>query len=158
LADFAIWATVCEGALGLEKVEALEVYRANCAQSRNLALEESPIYERLREVARVGFSGTSSELLSLLSKVANDATQRSRRWPNQTRSATLFTGRNLRSSGIEIYFNRADHQVTRVISVKSASLAPKRSSASSAPQRPQSSPNRTELGIAAQQNVPKMLF
>jgi hypothetical protein len=135
MADFAIWASACESALGLEKGEALEAYRANCAESRNLALEESPIYEPLREVARAGFSGTSSELLSLLCKVANDATRRSRRWPkapNALSNALRRITGNLRSSGIEIYFNRADHQGTRVISVKLASLAPERSSASSA--------------------------
>jgi len=43
---------------------------------------------------------------------------------------------SLRSTGIEIYFNRADHQGRRVISVKSASLVPQRSSASSAPSAP----------------------
>ena len=81
MADFAIWVSACETALGLERGEALEAYRANCADARNLALEASPVYEALREVARAGFSGTSSELLFLLSKLASDSTRRSRRWP-----------------------------------------------------------------------------
>ena len=63
MADFAIWASACESALGLEQGEALKAYRANCAESCDLALEESPIYEPLRRVAQAGFSGTSSELL-----------------------------------------------------------------------------------------------
>jgi hypothetical protein len=136
MADFAIWATACESGLGLEPGEALEAYRANCAEARSLALEESPVYEPLREVARAGFSGTSSELLFLLSKLAGDATRHSRPWPkapNALSNALRRMAGNLRSSGIEIYFNRVDHQGRRVISVKSASQKPQRSSAPSAP-------------------------
>ncbi|MGO9449956.1 MAG: hypothetical protein ACLQDV_02750, partial [Candidatus Binataceae bacterium] len=139
MADFAIWVSACERALGLERGEALEAYRANCAAARNLALEASPVYEPLLEVARAGFSGTSSELLSLLSKLATDSTRRSRRWPKAPNLLSNLLRRmagNLRSTGIEIYFNRADHQGRRLISVTSASLAPQTSSASSAPSAP----------------------
>ena len=139
MADFAIWVSACERALGLERGEALQAYRANRAGVRNLALEASPVYKPLREVARAGFSGTSSELLSLLSKLASDSTRRSRRWPKAPNALSNVLRRmtgSLRSTGIEIYFNRADHQGRRVISVKSASLVPQRSSASSAPSAP----------------------
>jgi len=139
MADFAIWVSACERALGLERGEALEAYRANCAEARNLALESSPLYEPLREVARAGFSGTSSELLFLLSKLASDSTRRSLRWPkapNALSNALRRMAGSLRSTGIEIYFTRADHEGRRVISVKSASLVPQRSSASSAPSAP----------------------
>jgi hypothetical protein len=139
IADFALWVNACESALGLERGEALEAYRANCGEARNLALEASPIYEPLLEVARDGFSGTSSELLFLLSKVASDSSRRSQRWPkapNALSSALRRLAGSLRSSGIEIYFNRADHQGRRVISLKSAPLVAQRSSASSAPSAP----------------------
>jgi hypothetical protein len=127
MADFAIWVSACETALGLERAQALEAYRANCAEARNLALEESPIYEPLREVARAGFSGTSTELLILLNKLATDCTRRSRWWPKAPNALSNALRRmvgNLRSIGIEIYFNRVDHQGRRVISVKSASFVP----------------------------------
>ena len=139
MADFAVWVSACERALGLERGEALEAYRANCADARNLALEASPVYEPLREVAQAGFSGTSSELLFLLSKLASDSARRSRRWPkapNALGNALRRMAGSLRSTGIEIYFNRADHQGRRVISVKLVSLVPQRSSASSAPSAP----------------------
>ena len=83
MADFAIWVNACEESLGMKPGEALTAYQSNCAEARNLALEASPVYEPLREVARAGFSGTSSELLFLLSKLASDSTRRSRRWPNR---------------------------------------------------------------------------
>ena len=139
MADFAIWVNACEESLGMKPGEALTTYQSNRAEARNLALEASPVYEPLREVARAGFCGTSSELLFLLSKLASDATRRSRRWPkapNALSNALRRMAGSLRSTGIEIYFNRADHQGRRVISVKSASLVPQRSSASSAPSAP----------------------
>ena len=139
MADFAVWVSACERALGLEGGEALEAYRANCSEARNLALEASPVYEPLLEVARAGFSGTSSELLFLLSKLASDCTRRSPRWPkapNALSNALRRMAGSLRSTGIELYFNRADHQGRRMISVKSASLVAERSSASSAPSAP----------------------
>ncbi len=139
MADFAIWVNACEEGLGMQPGEALAAYQSNRAETRNLALEASPVYEALREVARAGFSGTSSELLFLLSKLASDNTRRSRRWPkapNLLSNALRRMAGNLRSAGIEIHFNRADHQGRRIISVTSASLVPQISSASSAPSAP----------------------
>jgi hypothetical protein len=136
MADFAIWVSACERLLGLERGEALEAYRANCAEARSLALEASPVYQPLREVARTGFRGTSSDLLLLLGKLTSESTRRSRQWPkapNALSTALRRMADGLRSTGIEIYFNRADHQGRRVISLKFASGVPERSSASSAP-------------------------
>jgi hypothetical protein len=136
MADFAIWVSACEESLGMNPGEALATYQSNRAETRNLALEASPVYEPLRAVARAGFSGTSSELLFLLSKLASDTTRRSQRWPKAPNVLSTVLRRmagSLRSSGIEIYFNRADHEGRRVISLKSASLVAERSSAPSAP-------------------------
>jgi len=135
MADFARWISACERALGLGEVEALEVYRSNCAEARDLALEASPVFEPLRELAKVGFSGTSSELLLVLNKLVSEGTRRSRRWPkapNALGNALRRMAGSLRSGGIDICFSRAEHQGTRMISVKSISPGPQRSSASSA--------------------------
>ncbi|HKM54074.1 MAG TPA: hypothetical protein VJY33_11750 [Isosphaeraceae bacterium] len=136
MADFALWVKACEESLGMKPGEALASYQSNCSETHNLALEASPVYEPLLEVARAGFRGTSSELLFLLSKLASETTRRAQRWPkapNALSNALRRMAGSLRSSGIEIYFNRTDHQGRRVISLKSASLAPQRSSAPSAP-------------------------
>jgi energy-coupling factor transporter ATP-binding protein EcfA2 len=135
MADFVVWVSACEKALGLETGEALEAYRANRAAVRNLALEASPVYEPLREVARAGFNGTSSELLFLLNKLATGNERRSGRWPKAPNALGSILRRiagSLRSTGIEIYFSREDHQGRRIVSVKLASLVPERSSAPSA--------------------------
>jgi hypothetical protein len=124
MADFAVWVSACEKALGLEGGQAMRACAANCAEARGLALEAWPVYEALREVARAGFIGTCSELLLLLSDVASDSARHSRQWPkapNALSNALRRMAGSLRWTGIEISFNRADHQGTRLISVKSAS-------------------------------------
>jgi hypothetical protein len=105
MADFAIWVSACERALGLETGEALEAYRANCAEARNLALEASPLYEPLTLLATEGFNGTTSELLIRLSAISGEGTRRSGRWP---------------TAGIEIDFSRPEHGGRRFISVHRA--------------------------------------
>ena len=125
MADFVIWVSACESALGLKKGEALAAYRANCSEARNLVFEASPVIDALREVAKAGFSGTSSQLLDLLNKLTGDGARRSQRWPKAPNALSNSLRRmagNLRSAGIEIYFNRADHQGKRVLSVRSALL------------------------------------
>jgi hypothetical protein len=53
MADFAIWVSACERALGLERGEALEAYRANCAATG------SPSYKRSRSAtAAPGWPGS----------------------------------------------------------------------------------------------------
>ena len=58
MADFAIWVNACEDSLGMKPGEALTIYQANRAETRNLALESSPLYEPVAQLAREGFSGT----------------------------------------------------------------------------------------------------
>ncbi len=120
MADFAVWVSACEEGLGLKPGEALAGYRDNCDEARDLALEASPLCEPLREIARAGFSGTSSELLSLLNKTAGDAIRRSPRWPKAPSTlgnALRRMAGPLRSAGVEIHFDRADHQGRRVVSI-----------------------------------------
>jgi len=57
LADFALWVSACEEALGMKAGEAMTACRANSAEARNLALEASPLYQPLAELAREGFTG-----------------------------------------------------------------------------------------------------
>jgi hypothetical protein len=58
LADFALWVSACEEALGMKPGEAMAAYQANSAEARDLALEASPLYGPLAELAREGFTGT----------------------------------------------------------------------------------------------------
>jgi len=79
MADFAIWESACETALGIRTGGFLQTYQDNRADGRVLTLESSPHYEPLTVLATEGFNGTTSELLIRLSAIATEVTRRSRR-------------------------------------------------------------------------------
>jgi hypothetical protein len=135
LADFALWVSACEKALGLELGEAMTACRANSAEVRYLALEASPLYEPLSELAREGFTGTVAELRVRLESIASDARRRSVRWPKAAHAlgnALRRMASTLRESGIELEFSRPDHSGRRIVSVRSLTGTSKSLSAPSA--------------------------
>jgi hypothetical protein len=120
LADFALWVSACEEALGMKPGEALAAYRANSAEARDLALEASPLYQPLAELAREGFTGTVAELRARLDSMVSDAMRRSVRWPkapNGLSSALRRMAATLRAAGIELQFNRNNEEGRRMVSV-----------------------------------------
>jgi len=120
LADFALWVSACEKALGMKPGEAMAACRANSAEARDLALEASPLYEPLAELAREGFTGTIAELRARLDSMVGEAIRRSVRWPkapNVLSNMLRRTATNLRAAGIELQFSRNDEQGRRMVSV-----------------------------------------
>jgi hypothetical protein len=135
MADFAGWASACEDGLGLDRGEFLKVYEANRTDARDLALESSPIYEPLRELAREGFTGSSAELLTRLNNIVSEHTRRSVRWPKAPNALANTIGRmasNLRAAGIDLQSSRVDRLGKRIVSVNALPVVPKRSSVTSA--------------------------
>ncbi len=131
MADFAIWVNACEDSLGMKPGEALTIYQANRAETRNLALESSPLYEPVAQLAREGFSGTVTELHARLTCMMGESVRRSVRWPkapNALSNALRRMAGNLRVAGVEIQFSRADIRGRRVVSLVYASEPRKRSS------------------------------
>jgi hypothetical protein len=123
LADFALWVTACEEALGMEPGEAIAACRTNSAEARDLALEASPLYRPLVELAREGFTGTVAELFARLDSMVSDAMRRSVLWPkapNGLGNALRRMASNFRAAGVELQFSRNDVQGRRVVSVVSA--------------------------------------
>jgi len=124
MADFALWVSACEEGLGMKAGEVLDVYRANRIDAHNLALESSPLYEPIVELARQGFSGTVTELHARLNCTVSDGLRRSVRWPKTPSSLGTALRRiaaNLRAAGFVIEFSRADAYGRRVVSLFSAS-------------------------------------
>ena len=120
LADFALWVSACEQALGMQPGEALAACQTNSAEARDLALEASPLYQPLAELAREGFTGTVAELHARLDSMVSDAMRRSVRWPkapNGLGNALRRMATNLRAAGVELQFSRNDVQGRRVVSV-----------------------------------------
>jgi hypothetical protein len=133
MADFAIWINACEESLGMKPGDALSAYQHNLTETHHLALESSPLYEPVAELAQEGFSGTVTELHARLTCMMSEGIRRSVRWPkapNALGNALRRMASNLRAAGIEIQFSRADTRGRRVVSLVSASEARKRSSVS----------------------------
>jgi hypothetical protein len=115
--------------------DAMAACRTNSAEARDLALEASPLYVPLAELAREGFTGTVAELRARLDSMVSDAMRGLIRWPkapNILSNALRRMATNLREAGIEIEFNRPDHSGRKIVSVRAISAIPKTSSASSA--------------------------
>jgi hypothetical protein len=131
LADFALWVSACEEALGMEPGEAMGACMASSAEARDLALEASPLYQPLAELAREGFTGTVTELHARLGSMVGDAARRSLRWPkapNILSNALRRMAANFREAGIELQLSRNDVQGRRVVSVSATSQSRKTSS------------------------------
>ncbi len=131
MADFAIWVNACEESLGMKPGEALTTYQSNRTETHHLALESSPLYEPVAELAREGFRGTVAELHARLNCMMSESMRRSVRWPKAPSalgSALRRMASNLRAVGIEIQFSRADIRGRRVVSLVCASEPRKRAS------------------------------
>ncbi len=123
LADFALWVGACEEALGMKPGKAMSACQTNSAEARDLALEASPLYGPLAELAREGFTGTVAELHARLDSMVSDALGRSVRWPkapNGLGNALRRMATNIRAAGVELQFSRNEVQGRRVVSVVSA--------------------------------------
>jgi hypothetical protein len=123
MADFAMWVSACEVALGLGAGGFLQAYQDNRADGRALTFELSPLYEPLAVLATEGFSGTTSELLICLNAIGNNGNRRLPGWPkasNSLGSALRRMAGSLRSAGIEIDFSRPEHGGRRLISLRRA--------------------------------------
>ena len=111
MADFAIWVNACAEGLGMKPSEAMAAYELNCAEAHHLALECSPLYQPIAELAREGFRGTVGELHERLNCMISKGMRHSVRWPkapNALSNALRRMKSNLRSAGIEIEFSRSD--------------------------------------------------
>ncbi len=106
MADFAEWVVAAEGDLGWKVGAFMGAYAGNRGAATGAALDEDPVATAVRElVAQRGeWSGTSTELLSVLGGKVDEATRRSRSWPagaNVLSNAMKRLAPALREVGIE---------------------------------------------------------
>ena len=109
LADFTAWVTACEESLEVSQRALIEAYEKNRIDLQGLALEHWPLYEPLRELAGISFSGTTSGLLAELNRRVSDDMCRSSSWPKSPSALSNALRRMasyLRPAGIELEFNR----------------------------------------------------
>jgi hypothetical protein len=107
MADFAIWVTAAEEALGWRKGAFLHVYEENRRVVNDLTLEE-PVVDALRKLD-LPWRGTAAELLTTLGPLAGERTCALKVWPASPRKLSEALRRvapNLRRAGIELVFGR----------------------------------------------------
>lgn len=84
MADFALWVTAAEEALGWEEGAFMAAYTANERTVVDGAFEASPVAVAIRELMtrnREPWHGTAAELLASLVDLVTEAVKRSRAWP-----------------------------------------------------------------------------
>jgi hypothetical protein len=107
MADLAQWVTAGESILGWETGTFLEAYQRNRSAANSLALEASSLVVPLRLVAKGGFHGTATKLLTRLNDTVPDDVRREKGWPRNARALSGTLRRlapNLREIGIDVTF------------------------------------------------------
>jgi hypothetical protein len=137
MADFAIWATAAEPALGIEPGEFLKAYISNREAGNETAIEASPVGKVLIDFVqdRGEWAGTSTELLGELDAKVNDKTRELKSWPRTARTLGAVVKRlapNLRQAGLGVEFGRKGKRRTRLIELRYLEHGGNPASASSA--------------------------
>jgi hypothetical protein len=139
MADFALFATACEGALW-EAGTFARAYAANRDEADQTVIEGDAVATGVSELiaSRMSWDGTAKELLSKLAALAGDTATKAKTWPATPRALSGRLRRvapNLRRLGIDIEFARGTgrNRERRIIISTSADRAGDRPSAPSAP-------------------------
>jgi len=111
MADFALWATAAEPALGFAEGSFMETYDGNRAEAVQDLLESDPVAASicalLESLEGERWDGSCKELLTRLEPLVAEGTKRSRAWPQSPRGLSGRLRRLatvMRESGIEITF------------------------------------------------------
>lgn len=127
MADFAIWVTAAEPALGWEPGTFLREYARNRAEASSLIVESSVPLSTVKAFMsdRDKWRGTPTDLLGRLSSCVDDEVRRSRWWPKSAShlSRALKRGATvLREEGVEVRFVQTNS--ARFIDLRKPSLFP----------------------------------
>ncbi|HEY9869845.1 MAG TPA: hypothetical protein V6D08_11820 [Candidatus Obscuribacterales bacterium] len=115
MADFALWATACETALGMQPGQFMDAYTGNRRDALEIGLEASSLAQVIRRL-ELPFEGTPNELLCLINERATEEAKRSRTLPTTTKALSNQLRRlapALREVGIEL--SRERENTRRVI-------------------------------------------
>lgn len=120
MADFALWVTAAEDALGFATGTFMAAYTRNRASANELAIEASPIGPPLLRLLqrRHGWQGSPTELLKSIAANATEETRRMRTFPKNGQGLTENLQRiqsNLRAMGWEAKHHRTAKRRTWTI-------------------------------------------
>jgi hypothetical protein len=107
MADFAIWATAAEPLLGCRSGGFMRAYSGNRQAIVESTIDGDVVARAVRDLMnqQAEWTGTATDLLSLLDSRVDDRTKRAHSWPGNPRSMTGRLKRAatfLRSAGIDI--------------------------------------------------------
>jgi len=140
MADFALWATACEGAVW-EDGAFWRAYAGNRDEAVDSIIEADSVGSAVRSLMapRTEWTGTASDLLGVLSEEVGETVRRAKTWPATARALSGRLRRAatfLRKVGVDIEFNKEGRARSRIIRISctadSAGAAPSRPSAPSA--------------------------
>jgi hypothetical protein len=158
MADFAVWVTAAEQALGWQHGSFLTTYERNRDQGHELALDANLVAPALLTVAAEGFLGTASELLELLTARIDEKTARQKEWPANGRKLSAELTRlapNLRALGISLDRRREPGSGRRLIAIgKDKQPTSDQTATPSQPSQPSQPPSRSELASVADGQLP----
>lgn len=121
MADFAIWVTAAEPALGWERGTFMTAYTTNRTEAHDVALDASVLAPPLRAfIDGVGtWEGTAAALLHALNEKVDETTRKQRGWPSKAHTLSGALRRlapSLRGIGITVEFERTGRK--RIIRVE----------------------------------------
>jgi hypothetical protein len=123
MADFALWVTAAEPALGWSDGTLMRAYDLSRASANVLTLEASIIVGPLRRVCRTEqWRGTATLLLNALERSANPSELKQRDWPKNPQVLSGQLRRiapNLRATGLDVYIGEktAGSRSKRIITI-----------------------------------------
>jgi hypothetical protein len=90
MADFAVWITAAENALGWEPGAFTETYTGNRQEATESALEADPVAAAVRQFMqnRQQWTGTATELWKILNELVDEDVRHTKAWPAAPNSLT----------------------------------------------------------------------
>jgi len=121
MADFALWATACEGALW-DEGKFGRAYAGNLDEAVDSVIEADPVGSAVRSLmaSRTVWTGTATDLLGVLTEAVGEKISRAKTWPASARALSGRVRRAapfLRKVGIDIAFSKEGRAKTRTIKI-----------------------------------------
>lgn len=124
MADFALWATACEGA-HWSKGTFEAAYTGNRDEAVDNVIESDAVASAIRALVpsrtvRTEWTGNSSDLLGALNKNVDEEARKAKSWPTNPRALSGRVRRSatfLRKVGIDITFSREGRARNRMITI-----------------------------------------
>lgn len=117
MADFALWATAAEPALGLPDGAVMAAYRDNRAEAVESALEIDPVAGAIRALLAEAdpWEGSIASLLACLAGKATDDARKGKAWPGSHKALGIRLRRlapDLAATGIEVRYSHSETKRT----------------------------------------------